>query len=304
MAGCSAGNQEPLKIGSIAWTGYAPLFIAEHNDGFDKAGIKLTTVPSSTDVLRLLESGLIDAGALTLGEALTAISHGLNLKVILIMDYSNGADVLVARPQIRDLAELKGKRIVKEPTVIASVMLSMALAKAGLTLRDVSVRELYAHDHRQALAEGEADAAVCYAPYSFGLLQDGNKLLFDSSQIPGAIVDVLAVRADALQTKTTQLTTLTRQFYAAERFMREHPSEAADIIAAKTGISPAEVPESLHGLRFPNLDESISMLAGNPPPLDLSARRHADIMFRSGLLEKVPQPIAVADVTLLRRLQH
>jgi len=302
LAGCNASTPQPLKVGSIAWAGYAPLFVAEHNGEFSAADIRLTTVPSSTDVLRLLESGLIDVGALTLGEALTALAHGLDLKVILIMDYSNGADVLVAQPNIRTLAELKGKRVAKEPTVIASVMLSMALAKAGLTLQDVSVRKLYAHDHLKAFAKGKVDAVITYAPYDQALLHQGGKRLFDSSQIPGVIVDVLAVRKDSLQSKGEALETLIGQFYAAETFMREHPAEAASIIAAKAGITPAEVSESLHGLRYPNLDETLAMLAGSPPPLDLSARRHAEIMLRAGLLDELPQRIAIADATLLKRL--
>jgi len=304
LTGCNGSNHEPLKVGSIAWSGYAPLFVAEHNGDFDHAGIKLTTVPSSTDVLRLLESGLIDAGALTLGEALTALSHGQHLKVVLIMDYSNGADVLVAAPAIKELAELKGKRIAKEPTVIASVMLAMTLAKAGLSPRDVSIREMYAHDHLEAMRKGKVDAVISYAPFDQALLQHGAKILFDSSQIPGTIVDVLAVREEVLDSKRTALTELLRQFYAAKQFMHEHPTEAAAIIAAKAGITPAEVPASLQGLRFPGLDESASMLAGSPPPLDLSARRHAEIMRQAGLLNDMERSITIADASLLRRLQH
>jgi len=301
LAGCSPIQDEPLKIGAIAWDGYAPLFVAERIGVFDARSIKLVTMPSSTDVLRLLETGLIDAGAVTLGEALTAISHGTKLRIILIMDYSNGADVLVARPEFRTIASLKGKPIAREPTVIAAVMLSSALAASGLSTTDVKVREIYASDQLKAFSDGKVDAAVSYTPYSKALLAAGGKVLFDSSAIPGTINDVLVVREDAFVSKAKSLLELVRGFYKAETFMQIQPKAARGYVAAKTGTSPESVAETLAGLRLPTAAESMEMLAGEPSKIDLLAQRLAKTMVNSGLLPADFQFAAMGDVRDLNR---
>ncbi|WP_254517510.1 ABC transporter substrate-binding protein, partial [Salmonella enterica] len=76
--------------------------------------------------------GRLEAAALTLDEVLLGRNQGLDLRVILVLDISTGADVVVAAPHVHSLADLKGRRIGFEEGATGALMMNAVLAAAGL----------------------------------------------------------------------------------------------------------------------------------------------------------------------------
>ena len=130
LAACSPQSQ-PLRIAPHPWVGYETLCLAQDR-GVLPQSVTLRHGQRAADTLAALRAGTVDAGMLTLDEMLTARAAGTPLMAVLIFDSSSGADVLLARPQLRQLGDLAGKRIGYEPTTVGVLVLGEVLAQAGL----------------------------------------------------------------------------------------------------------------------------------------------------------------------------
>jgi ABC-type nitrate/sulfonate/bicarbonate transport system substrate-binding protein len=104
LSGCS-DPPSPLNVGTIVFPGYELLFLAREQGLLPEPGIRLVELLSSTDNLRLLAAGRLQAATLTLDEVLTARADGLDLRVVLVLDLSDLAgkrilDVLAVRADV------------------------------------------------------------------------------------------------------------------------------------------------------------------------------------------------------------
>ena len=114
LLGCDQKLQDPLKIALHAWSGYEPLFMAEREGWLDKTRVRLIESHTAADSIAALKSGAVDGAGLTLDEVLRARAEGVPISVIFVCDISAGADVVLARPEITRIDQLKGKRIAVE----------------------------------------------------------------------------------------------------------------------------------------------------------------------------------------------
>ncbi len=287
----------PLRVGSNQWIGYEPVYLARSLGWLDERKVRLVELPSSTQVMQALMHGNLEAGMLTLDEVLTLRARGVPLKVIALMDFSEGADVLVGRPGMR-LGDLRGKRIGVENTAVGAILLDAALRAAGLTTNDVEVVPVEVDNHVEAFRSGRVDAVVTFEPSRSRLLAEGGVVLFDSSRIPGRIIDVLAVRADALPEHSGQIEHLLQAYYRALDYLQEHRQAACQRIAPRLHLSPQAVCESYSGIRLPPRVLSRAWLSDGT--LEQRAAELADLMYRRGLL---PQPVSSAGLAEPRFLR-
>lgn len=144
LAGCGVPAPRPLRVGTNLWLGYEPAYLARHAGYFSNDEVKLLDFTSSSEVIRAYRNGLIDVAALTGDEILKVCINQPDQRIILVCDYSNGADVLLAKPEIATLADLKGRRVGLETTVLGAYMLGRALEAAGLGPKRYS-RQCAAH---------------------------------------------------------------------------------------------------------------------------------------------------------------
>jgi NitT/TauT family transport system substrate-binding protein len=214
------------------------------------------------------------------------VQDGLNPVILLVMDESNGADVLLARPGIKSLAELKGKRIAVEVSAVETYTLTRALQHAGLTVKDVTPVYLPMEKHLEAFQSGTVDAVVTYEPNRTKLLALGAVDLFNSSMIPGEIVDVLVARRDYLEKHPQRGVALRQAWFAALEQMRRSPHDSAKLMAVREQVTAEEFEASLRGIHLPDEAESRALLGGNEPKLLASAERLKTVMRDAGLLQQ------------------
>lgn len=236
---CSA-PLAPLRVGVIVFPGYEFMFLARELGLMDPVRVRLVEMRANTDTIRALASGQLEAAAMTLDELMTARADGVDLRAVMIFDISAGADVVLARDNLT-LSTLAGKRIGVEDGAMGAVMLSALLTAAGLTLDQVVKVPLTLDRSEEALRKRKVDAVVTAEPWASRLEKAGARRIFDSTAIPGRIVDVMAVRADAIATHSDAIRHLVAGHFAAQRFWQKSPQEAAAHMAPRLGISPAEV---------------------------------------------------------------
>ena len=100
---------------------------------------------------------------------------------------------------MKTMQDLKGKSVAVESGALGAFVLSRALTLNGMQASDVNVVHLESNEQPKAFEKGTVDGAVTFDPYRTQLLQAGATTLFDSTRIPGEIVDLVAVRASVLE---------------------------------------------------------------------------------------------------------
>src|ERR1700733_9359593 len=146
----------------------------------------------------------IDACTMTNMEALDMpAAAGVDSTALIVGDYSNGNDAVLARNNLT-LAQLPGKRIMLVQKTVSEYLLERAMDLNGLAAQIPQLRLMNTSDSDLVgafLGNQGNQVAVTWKPLVSQILaQGGNvKPLFDSSKIPGEILDLLVVRTDVLQ---------------------------------------------------------------------------------------------------------
>lgn len=287
LAGCGP-PAEPLRIAAGIWQGYEPLFMAQREGWLDPQLARVVELPSNAGSLRALRAGVVEGAALTLDEVLRERDKGLALTVVLVFNVSAGADMLLARPAIRRAADLRGRRIGRAQGTNADLLLTVALAEAGLLPSDVTLVELSIGDQWQAWQRDAVDAVITYEPVASRLLAAGARRLFDTSQAPNTIVDVLALRSDVLAdpTRRAAIRALTAAHFRGRALLEQQPAAAARRMAPHLGLTEAQVLPSFEGLLLPDLAGNHAFLGGARPGLVTAAERLVITMRTAGLLAR------------------
>jgi NitT/TauT family transport system substrate-binding protein len=284
LCGCTREPQTALRIGTNVWIGCEPLYLARDLGRLDPAAVQLVEYPSASEVHRAYRNQAIDGMVISLDELFGLAVDGLQPRIILVVDVSNGADVIVGRRGMRTMHDLKGKSVAVESSALGAFVLSRALALNGMQASDVNVVHLESNEQPSAFEKGQVDAAVTFDPYRVQFLRAGAKTLFDSTQIPGEIVDLLAVRATVLEKQPKAVQALLTGWFGAIDYMKKDPKDAARRMGIRQQTSGEQFLEALQGLHIPARDENLRMLGGMKPELAVTGRRLMALMVDAKLL--------------------
>lgn len=253
---------EPLKIGYSDWPGWVAWEIAIEKGMFEKAGVEVQfewfDYVASMDAFAAQQ---LDAVTMTNGDALVTGATGAQSVMILINDYSNGNDMVVAKPGIESIADLKGKKVGVEIGFVGHLLLLNGLQKAGLTESDVELINVPTNETPQVLASGQVDAIVAWQPNSGQALKlvPGSKRIYSSADEPGLIYDVLAVSPASLAARRDDWQKVLKVWYEAVDFLKDPATseEAIAIMAARVGIDPEEYKGFIDGTKILTLEEAL-----------------------------------------------
>jgi NitT/TauT family transport system substrate-binding protein len=171
-----------------------------------------------------------------------------------------------------------------ESGALGAFVLSRALALSGMHASDVKVVHLESNEQPSAFEKGQVDGAVTFDPYREQLLRAGARTLFDSTQIPGEIVDLVAVRASVLEQQPKAVQALLSGWLNATDYLRREPKDAARRMGIRQQTSGEQFLKGLQGLHIPSREENLRMLGGAKPELAAAGRRLMALMLEAKLL--------------------
>jgi NitT/TauT family transport system substrate-binding protein len=261
LAGTASALAEPLKIGYSDWPGWVAWEVAVEKQWFKEAGVDVKfewfDYVASMDAFA---AGQLDAVAMTNGDALVTGATGAKSVMILINDYSNGNDMVVAGPGIESVKDLKGKKIGVEIGFVGHLLLLNALEKNGLSEKDVELINVPTNETPQVLASGDVDAIVAWQPNSGMALNlvPGAKPVYTSADEPGLIYDVLAVSPASLAAKRDEWTKVAKVWYRVVDYIQDPKThdDAVRIMASRVGLSPEEYKGFIKGTKILTLEEA------------------------------------------------
>ncbi|PYS48473.1 MAG: nitrate ABC transporter substrate-binding protein [Acidobacteria bacterium] len=144
----------------------------------------------------------IDACAMTNMEALDMpAAAGVDTTAVLLGDYSNGNDAVITRQNL-SLAQIPGKQVMLVEKTVSQYLFERAMTLNGLGAQIKQVRYINTSDADIAyafLADSSKPAVVTWKPLVSQILKaKDEKMVFNSSQIPGEIMDLLVMRTEVL----------------------------------------------------------------------------------------------------------
>lgn len=280
---------ETLRVGTTLWPGYEPLYLAKELKEF-KEDIRMIHYPSTSDVLRAFKNRILEAAALTLDEVVLLEEANIPVQIILVLDISEGADVIMARPEIKNMQGLIGAKVAVESTAVGAYVLSRALQVHDIGIHQIALVNVENSSHKDAYQKELADAIVTYEPVRTQLLNIGAKQIFSSLEIPGEVVDVLVVHDDVIQSHRDQLLDITKGWFAALKQIKDEPVDSYTFIASRMKITPREAKESYYGLSLPSLKKNKKLLSNTPDSLATTFSRLSEQMKISGLINPEVKP--------------
>ncbi|HZV99260.1 MAG TPA: ABC transporter substrate-binding protein [Methylophilaceae bacterium] len=274
LTGLALTSHAQVKIGTSDWPGWVAWYIADQKGYFKKHGadVKLVWFANYSDSLTALSSGQLDGNSQAWSDTMAPLAKGIPLKVILANDNSAGNDALMVSPKIKSFADLKGKKIALEEYSVSHFFLVTALAKHGMTAKDVNIVNLSAGDAAAAFMSGKVEAAVVWNPWVNKIELSGKgKPLFTSKDVPGLIADLLVVQEKSLKANRKDYVGMLQAWFDVEKFIRENPQEAAVIMSKVVGLKPDEYKGYLAGTRFFDGGANTKAFGPATDPLSLQA---------------------------------
>lgn len=251
-----------LTVGYSDWPGWVAWQVAIDKGWLKEAGLDVTfqwfDYSASMDALT---AGKIDADLMTNGDTLVTGAGGGKAIMIMLTDYSNGNDMIVARSGVKSVADLKGKKIGVEVGLVDHLLLLNALQSAHMTEKDVKIVNVPTDQTPQTLKSGQVDAVAAWQPNSGAALKEvpGSTAIFTSANVPGLIYDVLAVNPKSLTERRADWKKVVKVWFRIASFVKDEKNldEAAKIMSARVSLTPDAYKKLMGGTAFQDMDGDI-----------------------------------------------
>ncbi|MGX1197815.1 ABC transporter substrate-binding protein [Parvibaculum sp. MBR-TMA-1.3b-4.2] len=265
MLAAPARAEAPLKIGYSDWPGWVAWQVAIDKGWLKEAGVDADfqwfDYVASMDAFA---AGKLDGVSVTNGDALVMGGSGTKSVMILVNDYSNGNDMIIAKPGIKSLKELKGKKIGVEMGFVDHLLLLNGLEKNGMAESDVSLVNVATNNTPQVLASGDVDAIGAWQPSSGTAMKlvPGSRPVYTSADEPGLIYDTLTVTPTSLANRRDDYVKLIKVWDKVVKYINdpETQPDALKIMSARVGLTPAQYKPLLNGTKLLTLEESSKVL--------------------------------------------
>jgi NitT/TauT family transport system substrate-binding protein len=231
---------------NVAWSiyvGWMPWDYADRSGILkkwaDKYGIKikLTQVNEYVESINQYTAGTFDACVMTNMDMLTIpAAGGVDSTALIVGDFSNGNDGVVLKGKGKTLTDIKGQKVNLVELSVSHYLLARALESAGLRERDLKVINTSDADIVAAFSAPATTAVVTWKPQLSAVLSAPNaQLVFDSSKIPGEILDLMVVKTDVLTANPKLGKALVGAWYEtlALMFKNDAAGQAAQTAMAK-----------------------------------------------------------------------
>lgn len=299
LASCDKTPAPPVVFGVSAWTGYESAYLAQEQGYFAGANLRLAGYGSDSEVIKAFREHAVQVAAMPLGAALLLRRDIPDLKIVLLLDVSNGADALLAQPGITTMQQLQGRSVGVDKSGQGAYFLSMALQSAGMQAGQVNSIALSGNEQEAAFRAHKVDAVVAAGAGRSRLLESGAKVLFDSSSVPGKIYDVLVVRDDEIGKYHGELMGLVRGWQRALEFIAAQPDQSTQSMATREKVTPAQFGKAMQGIELLGVQRNRDLMLGDTPAVGAAVDALQRFLLGQGLINMGADTSALLDTTLL-----
>ena len=243
-----AAAQEPtaLKVMSFPGLSNYPVFAAQHKQLFEKHGLAVDLVytPSSQVQRDALANNDCQITHTAADNAVAMVELG-HRDAIIVTGGDSGFNRIVAQPEIKSLAELRGRTVVVDaPNTAYALLLYKALKNAGLNKGDYAVNAVGGTTQRMEAMQKDkehAAAAVINVPFSFRLEALGMTDLGSATKSIGAYqAGSVVVMRDWAKTNSDALVRYIAAIIEGRRWLLDpaNKAEAVKLAVDRVKLTP------------------------------------------------------------------
>lgn len=276
-----------IYVGWMPW-GYAADqgIVKKWADKYD-IDIEVVQINDYIESINQYTAGGFDACVMTNMDGLTIpAAGGVDSTALIVGDFSNGNDGVILKGK-QDLKDIAGQRVNLVELSVSHYLLARGLDTVGLRESDLTVVNTSDADMVAAYATDGVTAVVTWNPLlsEIDAMPDSHKV-FDSSQIPGEIIDLLVINTETLAANPKLGKALVGAWY--ETMAKMSANNAAGV-AARTAMGTASGTD-LAGYEaqlastkmFYQPSDAVAF--ANSPELKETMRSVAEFSFVHGLL--------------------
>ena len=171
----------------------------------------------------------VDLGTMGDTPAAATVSSHLGVKAVAVAKWDGPVLVLLAKPGIRSVAQLKGKNVAYTTGTAEQAFALRALAAAHLKQSQVNQVNVSLQELGTVLETGAADASTVAAPDEFTYLQShpGAKVLAATNTVTPAVYDYLLASSQVLASSGTSAATFdfVHRLIEAQNWVKGHPNQ-------------------------------------------------------------------------------
>ena len=300
-AAASHAQETKVAIGISGWTGFAPLTLAKEAGIFKKNGLDVTIkkIPQKDRHLAIA-SGDIQCAATTVETWIVWNANGVATKQIFQMDKSYGADGMAVRPDIRRIADLKGKRVAASaPGTAPYFTLAWFLKKNGLSVKDVNVVNLEPQAAANAFVTGQdISAAMTYEPYlsTVRAKPDSGRIIATTLDYP-MIMDTFGCTPKFLSENPKAARALADSYFEAVAMIEREPKKSFEIMGADVKQTAEQFEASQKYLRWQDKAANQKFFAGEHAQFSKEA---AQLLLEVGIIKSIPDVAAIVDTQFIK----
>jgi NitT/TauT family transport system substrate-binding protein len=290
----AAAEKQSFKIAWSIYVGWMPWDYAAQSGILkkwaDKYGIKieLTQINDYVESINQYTAGSFDGCVMTNMDMLTIpAAGGVDSTALIVGDYSNGNDGVVLKGKGKKLADIKGQPVNLVELSVSHYLLARGLESAGLKERDIKIVNTSDADIVGAFAAASTKATVTWKPQLSEILGAPDaQLVFDSSKIPGEILDLMVVNTATLKANPKLGKALVGAWYETLSVMNGKDARRKSALDHMAKASGTDIPGFESQLATTNMywTAPAALALINGPALVTNMDRVRQFSFSHGLL--------------------
>ncbi|MBI2951147.1 OmpA family protein [bacterium] len=277
--GAQAGKADRIRVRVNIWVGCAPGLVANGNLSTQKGSIvdryglnvEFKIIDNWTDAASAFATGKVDVMLYTVDvyakDFYQFTRQGFGSKAFLMVDWSRGADGIIAKPGIRSIEDLAGKIVAYPPYTPSHTLLLDALKHSSLSPTQIDWIVKHAVvtndgiESALSFAQEKVDAAVAWDPDMTDAMnkRPGSKKILDTRTADRLIADILVV-SDAFASKYPEdLTKFAHAWLEGVEYIKKNPAAAHRLIGdVKEFNIPADLAQAmLEGVVLGDYNENL-----------------------------------------------
>ncbi len=285
---------ETKKKFTVSWTiyvGWMPWDYAQQKGIVDKwakkygIDIELVQVNDYIESINQYTVGKFDGCMMTNMDALTIpAAGGVDSTAVIMGDFSNGNDGVILKDK-KSLKDIKGQNVNLVELSVSHYLLARGLETVGLSERDVKVVNTSDADMVAAYGSKGVTAMTTWNPQLSEILSTNKSanLVFDSSKIPGEIIDMLVVNTETLKDNPALGKALTGAWFEVMALMKKGDKAALTFMAKASGTDLAGYKSQLDStMMFYDASDAVKFAVSDALPTTM--KKVAEFSYDHGIL--------------------
>ncbi len=296
-----------IHIASSTWTGYALIYLANSKGIWKTHGLDVTfkDVEDPNDRFIALAAGRLEGMASTVDAFARQQSNGVQAVEVFPIDASVGGDGILAANTIKTVADLKGKTVAVNQGSVSEWFLAQVLKVNGLSLKDVTEKNMKSGEAGAAFVAGRVDVAVTWEPWlSKAKARTDGHILVSSKEYPDLIMDSFAFRKDFIQKYPDTVKDFMKAYYDTYTWMQQNMTDALKIIGDAVGENSDDVKADLGTLTLFDLatGKQVMGTGSNHGKIYDNVKAAADFWKAQGKIDTTVNPSDAVDPSFINSL--